>query len=82
MINFKRKIGMAAALILLIISLVACSGFSGDGGNDQPLDQPVRYSQIIIDSTDLNILDIRNAVTDITGMIPVVLYGDSELKDG
>jgi hypothetical protein len=81
--TYFKKIFTAVSVLALMLALTACSGmFGGDGGTNTPPDNTVKYSQIIIESTDFNILDARNAITDITGMIPVMLYNDSTARDG
>ena len=78
-----KKILTAVLALGLTLALTACAGiFGGDSGTNPPPDNTVKYSQIIIESTDFNILDARNAITDITGMIPVMLYNDSVARDG
>lgn len=81
--NLIKKILLAIAALTIVFALSSCAGLFGDSGdNTPPTSDPTRYAQIIIESTDIDVLDVRNAVSDLMGMIPVMLYNDSVARDG
>ena len=55
----------------MIFTFTACSGFSDDGAKN-PTPEKKGFEKIVIENDDVDIIDIRNGIYDITGMIPIV----------
>ncbi|MBQ7387197.1 MAG: hypothetical protein IJW03_03425 [Clostridia bacterium] len=79
----KKIILTIITICAISMALVSCEGlFGNDNNGTDPAGEKQVYRQIIIENTDLNILEARLAITDITGMIPTAVFNDSEKKDG
>ena len=81
----KKKILTLAALALFVaILLCSCSFLQGDqtpsgnnpsgdtSGGDTPAEENVKLTQLVLESLDLDVFDLRADIFDVIGMIPTV----------
>ena len=68
----KALISLSLLLILSLSVLTSCAIFGGDGSTDKPLNTDEKIKQIVLYSSEMDILEIRSQIFDITGPIPTV----------
>ena len=80
----RKTLVLFVTLLLSLVALCSCEGLFGGGGDTPtpPSNKNVSFNKIIVNDADLDILELKNELSDVVGPIISVGTNDTAISDG